>query len=298
MAQDTSNQIERTATVLKVLFHNKDNNYAILKCENAESKAKLPGGFVVKGAFPDAPVPGNSYRMIGYAERDPQRREWYFKVKEAHHTGNRTAEGWVEYLTREGPHIGDIRAEELYEKFGDAVIDKMAESVDNLLGMRGITRERADELHVWAKQEKYLANIKQWLYRHGLKPAMISKIIIVHGNKTAQVVQKDTFLLTEIKGIGFKTADFIAQKVGLPATDKRRIETGVVFALKELLEDGGHTCVFHDRLTRAAQELLSVDKELIYEAYKSLVASGKLCTQRSDILEVSKRPHLFEPTAA
>lgn len=286
---------EREVTVLRILFFQEDSGFVIMKCETEKSRAKGTD-FVVKGKMPEKPTPGEKYRIKGSVNKETKGNfigQWYFSVKEAELLGGRSAKGWEEYLEREGPHIGGIRAAELVARYGENVIAKMAEDRMNVRSMSGMTDERADELHAWAKGEVFLSQVKSWLYRHGLKQHVVRKIVLIHGNNTPNIIKQDTYKLIEIDGIGWKTADDIATKVGLPKDNPRRISCGVKHAIQTMLEEGGHTCVFHDRLVREAQELLDVDKKLIEAAITVMLTNHEICTQHTNVMCLTKRPHLF-----
>lgn len=293
MAEQAEDLITTTVRVIKVNYYNDENTYAILTCDSDASRA-VNKTFTVKGKVCEPPAKGMSYTIRGYRQLDKSKQQ-FLSIKESETTGNRTRDGWIQYLLREGPHIGEIRAEELYEAFGDSVIDAMADKAQHgrLMQLNGITSERADELHNWAVKEKHLSRVKSWLYRHGMTPALVGRIIMRFGKDTPSVVQNDTYQLMDVAGISFITADKIGKKIGIPHDNPKRILEGTMHAMRELAEEGGHTCVYGDRLTRHACEILSVSAQEVNEALKTLRSTGKLCTNHTDIKTVSKRHHLF-----
>jgi exodeoxyribonuclease V alpha subunit len=268
--------IQREVEVVRCNFYKEENGYAIVICTNEKARARGET-FTVKGSFPDKPMPGSFYDVSGYPTKN-QDGSVYLKVKEAKTISKKTSKGWVEYLQREGPYIGEVRAIELCQRYGNEVVEKMAESVDNLKCLSAMSPERAQELHAWAIQETKVSKVKEWLYRHGITPSLVTKIILRFGQKTPDIIREDPYTLMEIKGIAFKTADDIATKIGGDKKSPRRIREGINFVFGTLMSDGGHTCIYEDRLIREACKLLEVDQSNVKEILKQMSQEGAIHT--------------------
>ncbi len=120
-----------------------------------------------------------------------------------------------------------------------------------------------------------------FLHGHGVSTNLAVKIYKTYGNAALETVQKNPYQLErDIYGVGFKTADRIAQALGLSLEHPSRIEAGIVFALNEMIEDG-HVYAPKEMLAGRAVELLGVAHELISPAFEKLAQEDRI---RADML--------------
>ena len=283
-----------TIIVKKRIFFNDQTHYAIVKAISADKANSKEVTF--KGVL-DNCTEGAKYAVKGYMEKDFSRpTEPYFKVKHAEFQEQTSTEGWVEYLLREGPNLGDIRAKELVGLFGSNVVQVLANEPDKAASsIKGLNPERLKELSEWAREELLLSDTKKLLYSLQFTPGVVRKLVMKFGRKTTQVIKSDPFLTTEVDGIGFITASKIAEKVGCPATDPRRIRCGILHVMETHAEEG-HICIYGDTLIFKAQKLLGVSRELITQVIKELIDKQTLCTNRTNPRPFAKNPDLFPET--
>lgn len=267
--------VEREIEVLKVRFYNEDNSYCIAIC-STEKTRQLGTTLTIKGPMPERPIEGTFYLVKGYVLTE--KGGMYLKVKEAEPLNKRTKGGWIDYLVKEGPFIGDERAEQLFSRYGGDVIARMAESVENLTCIPGITEQRALELNLWAKRETVIASTKEWFYRNGLTHSKIAKIINMFGDDANKLIRKEPYRLMQVDGIGWIKADELAMKIGGKPNDPLRIRTGILHVIETTMQDGGHTCIMEDRLIRKSQELLEVDRPVVKAEILAMKEEGILAT--------------------
>jgi ATP-dependent exoDNAse (exonuclease V) alpha subunit len=273
----------------KPKFYEERTRYAIVE---AIVPSKDPNKvFIFKGVL-DHPTDGTAYSVKGYMEYDETRKSHYFKIKHSELKEQTSPQGWVEYLLREGPNLGDVRAQQLVAKFGNQVVQILANDPDQAMAIEGLTPARLQELTNWAKEELLLADTKKMLYGLGFTPGIVRRLIVQFGRDTTRIIKSDPFQTMDIEGIGFITASKIAEAVGCSRTNPRRVKCGIIHVMREHADEG-HTCIIWDRLVEKAQRLLGVGRDLVIAMTKELITEEKLCTQRSNPRKFAKNPHLF-----
>jgi len=140
----------------------------------------------------------------------------------------------------------------------------------------GIGMDRTQRITSAWEEHKQVKEIRVFLHGHGVSTNLAVKIYKTYGDAALETVQKNPYQLErDIYGVGFKTADRIAQALGLPADHPSRIEAGIIFALNEMIEDG-HVYVPRELLGQRAIELLGVSAELIAPALDRLAQDDRI----------------------
>lgn len=237
---------------------------------------------------------GAHYELQGVAKFDERYQEWQLAFKSWKINQTATATGLQNYLSRECKHIGDGRADQIVKLYGErawqVLLNDPLRLARDIVGLNIVT---ANEIQIWAQEEQKLSGVKRDLYQAGLTPGLIQKLLTSYSETTPEVLRERAFSITEIKGIGFKTADRLALQFGMPWTHPERIKAGIVYTLQETMEDEGHTCVAYHTLINAACRLLTIPKGPVIAILKEMLAAGELCTQETDVCSVSKYPDLF-----
>ena len=113
---------------------------------------------------------------------------------------------------------------------------------------------------VW-KEQREARDAMVALQSHGVSPALGQRIFKRYGGAAATIVQEQPYRLAlEVRGIGFLTADKIAQQVGIARDAPERIQAGLLQALSDATESGGHTCVLREEWMKSADSLLGGDR--------------------------------------
>src|SRR5512139_230652 len=170
--------------------------------------------------------------------------------------------------------VGPVYAKKLVRAFADKVFDVIEATPDRLREVDGIGPVRAASiLAAWAEQ-KAVREIMVFLHSHGVGTARAVRIFKTYGADAVQVMTENPYRLArDIRGIGFKTADAIAMKLGIEKTAMIRIRAGISYALTEAMSEG-HCGLPTDQLFPLGVELLEVPKELVQTALELELSEG------------------------
>jgi exodeoxyribonuclease V alpha subunit len=176
--------------------------------------------------------------------------------------------------------IGPVYAKKLLRAFGDKVFDVIEAEPDRLREVDGIGPVRAKRIvSAWAEQ-KIVREIMVFLHSHGVGTARAVRIYKTYGADAVQIMLENPYRLArDIRGIGFKTADAIAVKLGVEKTAMIRVRAGISYALTEAMDDG-HCGLPTEELTPLAEKLLEVPQNLIGTALDLELADGTVIADR------------------
>src|SRR2546430_17059420 len=186
-----------------------------------------------------------------------------------------SAEGIEKYLASGMIRgIGPVYAKKLLRAFGEKVFDVIEAEPDRLREVDGIGPVRASRIvAAWAEQ-KVVREIMVFLHSHGVGTARAVRIFKTYGGDAMQVMTENPYRLArDIRGIGFKTADAIAMKLGIEKTAMIRVRAGISYALTAA-RDEGHCGLPTEELIPLAEKLLEVPPELICAALDLELAEG------------------------
>ena len=172
--------------------------------------------------------------------------------------------------------IGPKLAERIVARFKEETFDVIEATPGRLLEVSGIGEDRTKRIIKAWDEQKQVKEIMVFLHGHGVSTNLAVKIYKTYGDSALEIVQKNPYQLErDIYGVGFKTADKIAQALGLSADHPSRIEAGIVFALNETINEG-HVYTPKELLTQRAIELLGVAPELIPPALERLAQDDRI----------------------
>jgi exodeoxyribonuclease V alpha subunit len=179
--------------------------------------------------------------------------------------------------------IGPAYAERIVKQFGLATLQVIDETPDKLAEVSGLGAKRIEKIKTCWKDQKSIRNVMVFLRGHGVSPGYANKIYKAYGDQSIEKVKANPFLLAkEIHGVGFKSADHIAQNLGIPIHSPIRIDAGIEHVLWELSNDG-HTCYPQEEFLPIAQEMLQVEKHFIEERLEAQVKAGQIVKERDFI---------------
>lgn len=172
--------------------------------------------------------------------------------------------------------IGAKYASRIVEKFGTETLNIIDEYPERLLEVQGLGKKRLETIRsCWSKQNS-IRNVMVFLQSHGVSPSYAQKVYKAYGDESIKKVQDNPFhLAKDIHGIGFKTADAIAQKLGIPKHAPGRIDAGIEQTLCDR-NDEGHVCFPAIELIKLAEEALEVPKEAIEERLQVLTKENRI----------------------
>lgn len=172
--------------------------------------------------------------------------------------------------------IGPKFAQLIVSRFGLETIDVIETDIERLHEVPGIGKKRVEKIaESWEKQ-KDIKNVMLFLQGYGVSTAYAAKIYRQYGKESIDTVKANPYKLADdIWGIGFKTADGIAAKMGYEKNDLRRCKSGITYTLSHLSEEG-HVYAEEEQLLNAAIELLKADEEPIRQAMSEMLQSEDL----------------------
>ena len=170
--------------------------------------------------------------------------------------------------------IGPVYAKKLVRAFGEKVFDTIEGEPERLREVTGIGPVRAGRITAaWAEQ-KIVREIMIFLHSNGVGTARAVRIYKTYGADAVQVMSENPYRLArDIRGIGFKTADAIAMKLGIEKTAMIRVRAGISYALTEAMDEG-HCGLPTDELVPLAEKLLEVPVELVRTALDLELVEG------------------------
>ena len=258
-------------SVERVTFHNAENGFAVLKVHTRGKRDLV----TVVGHTP-AVSAGEWITASGLWITD-RTHGLQFKAEVLKTTPPTGAEGIEKYLASgQMRGIGPAMAKRIVAAFGVDTFEIIEAAPERLTEVSGIGPMRASRIvSGWAEQ-KAVREIMIFLHAHGVGTARAVRIFKTYGYESIQVMTEDPYRLAkDVRGIGFKTADAIAAKLGMEKTAPQRIRAGISFAL-QTATDEGHCALPVEALTRLAVQLLEVDAALIRTAIVDELSKGEV----------------------
>lgn len=184
--------------------------------------------------------------------------------------------------------IGKHFAQRLIAAFGEAVFDVIEEEPHRLSAVEGIGKKRQEQIVLAWKEQKSIRQIMVFLHSHGVSTTRAVRIYKTYGDAAVERVRENPYCLAQdIRGIGFKTADELALKLGIPRDSIQRARAGTGHALMQLCEHG-HCAAEREGLIKASVELLEVPEALIEQAIGLEIAAKRLIPEVVNTLEGDK----------
>ena len=232
--QDTSAQEVLAGLVERVTFHNTENGFCVLRV-----KARSHRDLVTIVGHAAAVSAGEWVTATGEWVNDRTHGQ-QFRARFVRASQPTSIDGIEKYLGSGMIRgIGPVYAKKMVKAFGEKVFDVIEAEPDRLREVTGIGTVRAKRItDAWADQ-KIVREIMVFLHSHGVGTARAVRIFKTYGVDAVQVMTQNPYRLArDIRGIGFKTADAIAMRLGIGKTAMIRIRAGVSYALAEAMSDG------------------------------------------------------------
>lgn len=257
--------------VERITFYNPENSFTVAKLHTSEHQELV----CVVGPMPSV-QPGEMVRCIGKWQTHPTHGRQFI----VEHTSIEAPAGvlgirkYLESGLVKG--IGPIYAARIVEQFGEETLQVIDEQPSRLLEVPGIGKGRLRKIcNCWAEQRS-IREVMVFLQSFGVSPAFAQRIYKALGADSIAKVRANPYLLArDVKGIGFKTADVLAQQMGIEPEAPTRIAAGIEFVLAQLSEEG-HVCYPRAELMTTAAEILEVEPELVDCGVVTLIAEERL----------------------
>ena len=241
----------------RVTFHNAENGFCVLRVKARGERDLITvlghAAMISAGEFVQA-----SGTWINDRTHGVQFRASFLKA-----TAPTTVEGIETYLASGMIRgIGPVYAKKLVRAFGEAVFDVIEQEPPRLRQVTGIGPKRAERIIAGWAEQKVIREIMLFLHSNGVSTSRAVRIYKTYGADAVQLISENPYRLArDIRGIGFRTADQIAGKLGIEKTALIRVRAGISYALAEAMDDG-HCGLPAEELVALTRELLEVPGEL------------------------------------
>jgi exodeoxyribonuclease V alpha subunit len=270
-----SNSEVLAGLVERVTYHNLENGFCVLRAK-------------VRGHRDVVTVVGHA-AAIAAGEWITASGDWVndrthgqqFKARFLRTSPPTSADGIEKYLSSGMIRgVGPVYAKKLVRAFGEKVFDVIESTPERLREVDGIGPVRAASILAAWSEQKAVREIMVFLHSHGVGTARAVRIFKTYGADAIQVMTENPYRLArDIRGIGFKTADAIAMKLGIEKTAMIRVRAGISYALTEAMDEG-HCGLPTDELVPLAEKLLDVAGELARTALGLELAEGTVIAER------------------
>lgn len=265
-----------SGVIERVVFHNPESGYAVLRVE----AGRKHGGATVVGSIP-AVYAGEFVEADGEWVQDRD-HGLQFKAASLRITPPNTKEGIVKFLASgliKG--IGAHYAKKIVEVFGDRTLQVIDESPAFLSEVRGIGSKRLKLIRASWESQRSVRDIIVFLHSHGVGTARAVRIYKTYGDKAIELVRENPYrLATDVWGIGFKTADELAGRLGIEKTSPLRARAAVRFVLQELSHEG-HVGFPEAGVIERTGQLLGVAREIVVAAVEAERETGDVVREVS-----------------
>ena len=278
--------------VERVTYHNAENGFCVLR---AKARGHRDVVTVVGHA---ATISAGEWITASGEWVNDRTHGQQFRARFLRTSPPTSADGIEKYLSSGMIRgIGPAYAKKLVRSFGEKVFDVIEATPERLREVDGIGPIRAARiLTAWAEQ-KAVREIMVFLHSHGVGTARAVRIFRTYGSDAIRVMSENPYRLArDIRGIGFKTADAIAMKLGIEKIATIRVRAGISYALTEAMEDG-HCGLPTEELVPLAEKLLEVPQQLIRTALELELHEGTVIADRVRRNTVCV-PHRFAPGRA
>lgn len=260
--------------VERITYQNPDNGYSVLKVRVKGYNDLIP----LVGNLLDASV--GSVLLVDGSWKVDAKYGRQFMAEKWEETMPATIYGIEKYLGSgliKG--VGPKFAKRIVQTFGTDTLDVIETDVNRLIEVEGIGNKRVRMISESWERQKEVKNIMLFLQEHGVNTSFAAKIYKQYGNESIAKMKENPFQLADdIWGIGFKTADGIAEKLGYSKESFMRLRSGIMYSLSELGNDG-HVYASREQLVAKASKLLEAEEAYIIMTMDQMVRDKDLICQ-------------------
>ena len=264
-----------TGYVDHIVYRNAENGYTVLNLVNKEEEITCVGIFSAiaegenieaSGDYTDHPTYGRQFKVEHFEERAPEDAQAIER-----YLGSGAIKG-----------IGLALAARIVRRFKEDTFRIIEEEPERLAEIKGISERKAMEIATQVNEKRDLRQAMIFLQQYGITMNLAVKIYNRYGQEVYEILKENPYQLAEdIDGVGFKTADEIAARVGIRSDSDFRIRSGILYVLSGAASEG-HTFLPQEELTKRASELLQVEPEFIEKHYMDLAIERKLMLKQKE----------------
>lgn len=264
-----------TGYVEHIVFRNEENGYTVFHLENEDGEVTCVGNlnFItegemleLEGEYVNHSVYGNQLKVSAYRVKEPEDL-----VSIERYLGSGAIKG-----------IGQTMASRIVKKFREDTFRIIEEEPERLAEIKGISERKAMEIASQMEEKKDMRKSMIYLQKYGISTKLAAKIYQRYGMKVHQILEENPYRLADdIEGVGFRTADEIAARIGIHTDSDYRIRSGLFYILQQAVAEG-HIYLPEELLLRRAKVLLGIEIEDIEKYIMDLCMEWKTVMKEKD----------------
>lgn len=258
-----------------IIYRNTDNGYTVLNLVSGEEEITCVGIFSAiaegenieaNGDYTDHPTYGRQFKVESFEEKAPEDEEAIER-----YLGSGAIKG-----------LGLALAARIVRRFKADTFRIIEEEPERLAEIKGISERKAMEIADQVNQKRDLRQAMIFLQQYGITMNLAVKVYQAYGQEVYGIIKENPYRLADdIEGVGFRTADEIATRVGIRMDSDFRIRSGILYVLLQATGEG-HTYLPEEELTRRTVQLLEVSPEQIEKQYMDLAIERKIIMKQAE----------------
>ena len=258
-----------------IIYRNADNGYTVLNLVSGEEEITCVGIFSAiaegenieaSGDYTDHPTYGKQFKVESFEEKAPEDEEAIER-----YLGSGAIRG-----------IGLALAARIVRRFKADTFRIIEEEPERLAEVKGISERKAMEIADQVNEKRHLRQAMSFLQQYGITMNLAVKVYQQYGQEVYGIIRENPYRLADdIEGVGFRTADEIAVRVGIRMDSDFRIRSGILYVLLRASTEG-HTYLPEEELTRRTGQLLEVGEEQIEKQYMDLAIERKIIMKQGE----------------
>ena len=252
-----------------IIYRNADNGYTVLNLVSGEEEITCVGSFSAiaegenieaTGEYTEHPTYGRQFKVDSFEEKAPEDEEAIER-----YLGSGAIKG-----------IGLALAARIVRRFKDDTFRIIEEEPERLAEIKGSSQRKAMEIANQVNEKRDLRQAMIFLQQYGITMNLAVKVYQAYGQEIYEIIRQNPYRLADdIEGVGFRTADEIAARVGIRMDSDFRVRSGILYTLLQASGEG-HTYLPEEELTRRAARLLEVDADQVEKQYMDLAIERKI----------------------
>ena len=264
-----------TGYVEHIIYRNADNGYTVLNLVSGEDEITCVGIFSAiaegenieaQGEYTEHPTYGQQFKVTSFEEKAPEDEEAIER-----YLGSGAIKG-----------IGLAMAARIVRRFKEDTFRIIEEEPERLAEIKGISNRKAMEIASQVNEKRDLRQAMIFLQQYGITMNLAVKVYQAYGQDVYGIIRENPYRLADdIDGVGFRTADEIAARVGIRMDSDFRVRSGILYTLLQASGEG-HTYLPETELTPRASKLLNVTAEQVEKQYMDLAIERKIILKQME----------------
>ena len=258
-----------------IIYRNADNGYTVLNLVSGEDEITCVGIFSAiaegenieaQGEYTEHPTYGQQFKVTSFEEKAPEDEEAIER-----YLGSGAIKG-----------IGLAMAARIVRRFKEDTFRIIEEEPERLAEIKGISNRKAMEIASQVNEKRDLRQAMIFLQQYGITMNLAVKVYQAYGQDVYGIIRENPYRLADdIDGVGFRTADEIAARVGIRMDSDFRVRSGILYTLLQASGEG-HTYLPETELTPRASKLLNVTAEQVEKQYMDLAIERKIILKQME----------------